>query len=128
MSAGRFTDGHYEANDGIIHPIRVQPETTQAVLSGVNNIFADPDQAGVTKSKISAKVSKGAREIGLGPRKVTISYGDTAESYPDGYAVGTVLEIPVFVKATWDGLTKGDTATYLGKIGTIGFPLAESTR
>ena len=98
-----------------MHPVKIQPETTQATLGGEANNFPASNTAGVTKSKISCKVSKGRKEIGLGPRTVSLKFSTGEGTFPDGYKPGTILTIPVFKKSLWDSVSKGDTANYLSK-------------
>lgn len=127
MSAGKFIKSTYEADNGVTHPIRIQPESVAASLGGSPNTIPAKG-TGLNNSKISAKVSKGKRERGLGPRMVTISFPDTEAGVPDGYKPGTVLAIPVLKKDTWDALSEGDAVTYLGKSGTIASTIPESVR
>jgi hypothetical protein len=125
MSAGKFIKSTYEADNGVTHPIKIQPETLVASLGGAPNVVPAKG-AGLGNSKISAKVSKGKREIGLGPRMVSITYPNTEAGTPPGYDIGTVLTIPVLEKTTWDSISEGDSATYLGKSGTITATIPES--
>lgn len=128
MSAGSTAKGFYESDAGTLHPIRVQPETTEANLGGTTNVFANGTASGVTKSKVSAKVSKGKREKGLGPRTVTVVFGLTPGSFPDGYKPGGITTFPVFVKATWDAMSEADQVTYLGKQVKISYLSPESVK
>jgi predicted GTPase len=128
MSAGKFVKSSYEEDNGTIHPIKVQPETISASLGGAPNTVPSATGAGVVKSKISAKVSKTNKEIGLRPRMVAITYPPVDGSQPDGYDVGATLRIPVLNKETWDALSEGDPATYLGKSGTISSTIPESIK
>lgn len=127
MSAGKFIKSTYEADNGVTHPIKIQPETVTASLGGAPNVIPAKG-TGLNNSKISAKVSKGKREIGLGPRMVAISFPDVVGSTPETYEVGTTLYIPVLTKALWDALSEGDEATYLNKSGTIAATLPESVK
>ena len=128
MSSGAFVKGYYQADNGVLHPIRCQPETTQATLGANGNLFPDENEAGVTKSKISARTGKGKREKGLGPRTVTIVFGITDGSYPDGYKPGGITTIPVFLKETWDLLGEGSQVTYQGKQCQISYLSPESVK
>lgn len=106
MSAGAFVRSKYEANDGTIHPIKIQPETLAANLGGAN---AAP--AADTDSDISARVTGGNRELGLRARSVSIKFTAAA---PDGYKADQVYRIPILTPARWDSITTNTTGTYLG--------------
>ncbi len=107
MSAGSFLDAFYELNNGDIAAIRVQPETAALVLDGVTNAIP----AGPATLPVSAKVSKTNREIGIGPRTVTIEF---TGAVPDGYAPNSKITLPWFEAASWNALPpRGATGTYL---------------
>lgn len=124
MSAGPFSLGKYERDNGDVHPITVQPETVSADFNGTANGFLQGAGTGVS-SDISAQVAGSKRSIGLHARKVAIRFGTTPGSFPDDYKPGTTLCIPVFQKSVYDGIQRGDTATYLGVIGTVTSKLPE---
>lgn len=107
MSAGEFTNTGYQATyAAVIHPIRVQEETLEAVLDGVAN--AAP--AGAINNPISARVGKSRRAFGLGARMVTLEF--TGEP-PEGYT-GDPVRIPALSPAFFTKCVKGVTGTYLG--------------
>lgn len=107
MSAGEFTTSKYEADYGaFIHPIKVQEETLEFAIGAVTN--APP--AGAVNHPIRVKVGKGNREIGLGPRLVTVEFTGTL---PDGYT-GDPVRIPVLTKALAAVCIEGAEGTYLG--------------
>lgn len=111
MSAGTFADGKYETDAGTVIPIRNQPETNSLTINSVANTAPT---TGVTAGYPSAKVSGSRRTLGTHARKVTIKFtGGT----PDGYQVGDRISLPVFQKATYDGIQKRQTGSYLG--GTV---------
>lgn len=112
MSAGSFTRSRYEDDDGNVHPIRVQPETLTASFGGTAN--AAP--TGAITDDISAKVSLGTRQFGLRPRLVTVTFG---ENPPDGYRTNAYIRIPILRKTVYDGISYGDTLTYLGSSATV---------
>ncbi len=126
MSAGSFVDGFYELNNGDIAAIRVQPETAALVLDTVTNAIP----TGPATLPVSAKVSKTNREIGIGPRTVTIEFtaadgvldvlvqiiarGEPTGAVPDGYAPNSKITLPWFQAASWNALPpRGATGTYL---------------
>ena len=118
MSAGPFTTGRYQRDDGTIHPIKTQPETAALELGGDANTFPAP-AAGESKSDISAGISGSRRSIGLHARLVRVKFGSTDGAAPDGYQLGGAISLPVFQKALWDSISKGDSGNYLGKVVTV---------
>lgn len=113
MSQGRFTRSKYEANNGDIHNIRVQPETLLATLGGTVN--AAP--SGAVDQSISARVSGGNREVGLKARSVTIAWNEG--NAPDGYDERTPTRIPVLTPALFNSLSNGSTVSYNGGTGVV---------
>lgn len=118
MSMGAFVISKYEDDDGEIHPIRVQPETLALQLGSTAN--AAP--AGAVTDNQRAKVTKGAREYGIGARTVTITFGATP---PTGYRPYSYITLPVLVQATWDAITDGSAVTYQTTAGTVSYKTAE---
>lgn len=106
MSSGRFSRTLYEANAGTFHNIRVQPET---IIAGTNAAPAGP----VTPNAVSAKVSKGKREFGLGARTVTIAWANP-DAPPEGYAQNSSIRLPILTPAAWEALSLGATFQYAG--------------
>lgn len=108
MSAGSFLRTRYEADNGEIYPIRIQPETAQATLgSGANNAPA----AAATQS-VSARVGGGNRQLGLKARSVTVEFTGTP---PTGYAPNQSLRIPVLTPAVYNAISPNSTVgSYLG--------------
>jgi len=114
MSAGGFVTVNYQANTGILHPIRIQPETLLLELdSTVNAIPSEP--AGTVKSGISARVSGGRRSLGLFTRMVRIQFGPADGDQPTGYQVRGVITLPILTQALYDALSRSSTGTYLTK-------------
>lgn len=105
MSSGAFSRTFYEANNGDIYKVRVQPETAQAVIGGTAN--AAP--AGPATVPISAKVTKARNEIGLGCRKISIFTANPPADY-----IGNTAQLAVLTPALYDGLNGGESVTYLG--------------
>lgn len=114
MSSGGFITVNYQANTGILHPIRVQPETILLDIGGgVNVVPSEP--AGVVKSNISSRVSGGRRGLGLFARMVRIQFGNADGDQPTGYQVRGIITLPILTQALYDAITRSDTGTYLTK-------------
>lgn len=112
-SSGKFLVGaKYEADDGSIHPIRIQDETASATIGGAAN--AQP--SGAVDSPISAEVGGSRRGIGLKARTVTIGW--TADP-PTGYAEGSKVKIPVLTTARYNAIQKGAVVSYQGTAGVV---------
>lgn len=107
MSAGPYIYRGYEANDGQIFPIRVQPETISLEIAGVVNTAGA--LAG-TPGLPSVNISKGRRSNGVNARLVRFKFA--TGSVPPGYKANGVLTLPILKKATYDALSKGATGTY----------------
>lgn len=121
MSAGIFTRSRYEADDGEIHPIRVQPETILASLGGNDN----DAPAGAVTIGLSARISQSKRAFGLKPRMVSLAWFSGA---PSGYDALGVIRIPILTKAAYDDIQVGDSGSYLGGTVTVIGKSAESKR
>lgn len=121
MSSGRFTRSKYEADDGTIHPIRLQPETLEANIGGGANSPPSAD----TDTDLSAKVSRGARAFGLRPRFVTAVWTETP---PSGYDDRTPIRLPILTEARYDAINVNGTGTYLGSSITVISKTRESIR
>lgn len=119
MSTGVFSRTFYEANNGDIYRIRIQPETAQAVIGGT----ANSAPAGPATVGISAKVSKSRNEIGLGARKVSIFTANPPANY-----AGNTAQIAVLTPALYDGLNGGESVTYLGATWEVVGFLPETRR
>lgn len=111
MSSGAYLNSKYQSDSGNVYPIRVQPETTSATINSVAN--AAP--AGAIDQEVSAKVSKGNRGIGVKPRSVTVRW----TAAPDGYEPTSLIRIPILTQTVYNGITKGQTVSYLGASGTV---------
>lgn len=111
MSSGAFDLVGYETDNGDIVPIRVQPETTAAVLGTANasagSVFAEGFP--------SAQISKGKRAIGINARTVSIRL--TAPLA--GYKPDSILRVPVLTQARYLALGRGTAVTYLGTAGVV---------
>ena len=108
MSAGAFEKGKYESNSGDIYAIRAQPESKALTIDGTANDYptADVDQ------KVRARVSGTHRGYGVHARFAYVRFTGTL---PTGYKAGTILKVPVFKKAMFDGFLPDQTGTYLGQ-------------
>jgi len=121
MSAGRFVRSRYEANNGLIHPIRVQPETIAASLGGGTN--AAP--AGAVDTSISVRTSQSSRAFGIRPRLVTLAWEGTP---PTGYDDRGTIRIPILTETRFDAIQVGGTGTYLGASVVVVGKSPESVR
>lgn len=119
MSSGKFTTSKYEADYAAnIHPIRIQEETLALKVGTVTNTAP----AGAVNNPIRAKVGKGNREAGLGPRLVSVAFTGTI---PEGYT-GDAIRLPVLTKALAAACSEGATGEYLGSpIKVVGSLKAE---
>lgn len=111
MSAGSFTIVTYQASydDAVGHPIRVQPETTQAATTGgtpVENLGA----TGLDINPISAVISRSQRSLGLKPRLINLELEGTP---PTGYQAGSRTTIPALTIAFYNACPKGTEVEYL---------------
>lgn len=107
MSAGAFLNTGYETNIGVIHPIKIQPETLTLTLNSVAN---EAPTTPIALSVPSAKVSGSRRAIGVNARLVRIRI--TATTPPPGYVVGGVITLPVLTQVAFAAYGKGTTGTY----------------
>lgn len=121
MSAGAFASSKYEAGDGTIFRIRVQPETLALTLAGTTNTAP----AGTVTGKITARVGGGNREYGIKARAVTVKWTGVA---PDGYKADEILRVPVLTPALYNGVSPGTTGSYLGSAIEVVGKLPERVR
>lgn len=109
MSAGSFEFTFYEldaSNGGLVVKARVQPET----LAATDGTTANAGVAGPADLGVTAKVSKGEREFGIGMRAVSLRY---VSGTPTGGVESTLIRIPVLAPATYAAWSVGDEITYL---------------
>lgn len=116
MSAGPFLISKYEADDGSVRPIRIQPET----LGFLDN--AEPS-GGADGPYV--KVSGSRRSFGLHPRKITISRSVGNADYGTGKAYAS---LPILTKQVFDDATVGSTVAYAGVDWVIASKTSESIR
>ena len=112
MSAGAFVLSKYEANNGDIYPIRLQPESLDLEIATVSN----DEPAGAVDQPTRAKVSRARGAIGIRPRKVSIRFTDPA---PTGYKADQSYTIPVLQASLWDSAIAGTVASYLGVAAVV---------
>lgn len=121
MSAGAFILSRYQADNGDIHPIRIQPETALANVGGVNS-----PPAGAADVAVFARTGGGKREYAKKARSVSVRFTGAA---PDGYAPNTTLRIPILTSSIFDDIIPGGTTgTYLGSPVIVIGKQAESGR
>lgn len=107
MSAGQFERSFYALDSGSIAPLRVQPETLEADFGGtVNDGATGPASADLP----TVSLSRSRRAFGIHPRYVTAAW----QTAPTDYDDRGLFDVVVPIKATWDGITKGSTFSYLG--------------
>lgn len=115
MSAGPFTISRYEADNGDIFPIRVQPETLELTLGGTAN--AAP--AGAADQSVFARAGGGKRKYGRQARSVRLRF---TGALPPDYAENSTLTVPILTPDLFNSLTAGTTGTYLETaVRVVGF-------
>lgn len=108
MSAGVFERSRYEADNGDVHAIRVQPETIAATFGGT----ANNPPAGAVDQQVSARVGGGNRRYGVKARAVSVTWTGAP---PAGYADDELLRVPILTPDLYDAITPNSTVgTYLG--------------
>lgn len=121
MSSGAFSRTKYQADNGDIYAIRVQPETLAANFGSAN---AAP--AGAVDRQGRAKARGSSRELGIKARKIRVVF---TGSVPDGYATNTVLEIPILTPAVYNAIIPDvTTGTYLGSPALVIGKTGESVK
>lgn len=111
MSDGPFSYVKYETNDGLIVPIKIQPETEGLVLDSVTNTGAT---GSLTPGAPSAKVSGSKRSIGINARTVTVRLTADGSGANAGMKQGSLIRLPVFTPTSYAAYSKGNTGTYKG--------------
>lgn len=108
MSAGDFKYSRYEADNGNVYRIRIQPETENLAIGAVSN----GPPAGAINSQGTVRVSNGKRAFGVTPRAVTLQWVDTP---PAGYDADGYVRVPILEPTTYTGYNLDETGTYLGQ-------------
>lgn len=112
MSAGKFEIAKYEqATGGNIWPCRAQPETKGLTLNSVTN---DYPTASVTAGLPRLRLRKGKRQFGISVRTVTVRLTADGTGSVADYKQDTIHVVPVFKQSVHDGISIGQTGTYLG--------------
>lgn len=113
MASGTFSRSKYQADNGDIHPVRVQPETIAAVFAPGG---ANAAPAAAVDNVTYARVGGGRRRYGIKCRSVRIQFQDPA---PADYAPGSTISLPVLTQAVYNAITPGGTVNYLGATADI---------
>lgn len=109
MSAGAFILSRYTADNGEIHPIKIQPET----IIGTFN----PAPTGAITSGLRVRASRSnRRKYGISARYITCSWTATP---PTGYKVGGFFTIPILTTTAFNAINDGSTFTYLGAAAVV---------
>lgn len=113
MSAGIYVDSKYQANNGIIYKVRVQPETLDLTINALQN---SPPAGAIDDGFPELKLTSTRKEFALVPRKVAIRItGASVDPERADYeGVGAKLIIPVLTPVTFAGWSVGTVGTYLG--------------
>ena len=110
MSAGSFSLSKYTDDQGIIRPIRVQPETITLTIAGASNSapVGDPDTAAT-----AVRVSGGRNAYGIKARSIRVKF--TGEP-PAGYLQESTISLPWLIPGTFATVRRPlyQTGTYLG--------------
>lgn len=104
MSIGLFRIGNYEADSGLVHPIRIQPETA----TGEN------DEAGGITNTARFRRGGSRRKYGNFARFITLgrTIGEVGVD-ATGYSGATVYaNLTIFVKDKFDLLNVGESFAY----------------
>lgn len=109
MSSGSFARSKYADDSGVVHPIRIQPETLALTIGGTAN--AAP-AGNIAAGVVSAKVSGSSRSLGLTARKVRFQFSGAV---PDGYKPASTISLPWLVQSTFGAISPNATGTYLGQ-------------
>lgn len=106
MSSGAFLSAFYEANNGDVYRIKIQPETAALVVQGNTNTIPNGAGAIAEFAHVSSR-----RRRGINARKVGIQFTGTP---PAGYKAGSTIYLPWLQRDTFPDPLGVTTATYLG--------------
>jgi hypothetical protein len=120
MSSGGFASTRYEDDLGNVRRIKVEGDTLLLNIAGSVNA---PPSGQITEGIPSAKVTRGAKEIGLKPRYVVCKW---TTNPPTNYKPGVNFELPILDPVTFAAINEGDTGTYLGTDITVNKRVSES--
>ena len=115
--AGRFIKAKYETDDGKIHPIRVQPETTNA---------DNPEPAAGVTDDTYARVSGSKRAYGIKARYITLAKQIGTDADYNGATV--YVRVPYLLASAWIAVVIGSTLTYQGVAWEVASKSPESIR
>lgn len=102
----------YVADSGETHIVELDDVTLTLNISGT----AVQQPSGPATSPFWAKVSRGATEYGLRPRKIGVCFDTTA---PGTLEVGRTYDVVVLSPADYASATIGSTVTYQGQTATV---------
>lgn len=107
MSSGPFSVVSYQADDGVVHPIRVQPET----ISDANPVGA------ARTSSLRFYATPSRRRYGQYARFITISLtvGVVGEGGGPFAEAKVYARIPIFTQDVFTLIKEGDPYVYQGK-------------
>jgi len=108
MSQGKFIRGKYSTDAGVVHPIRIQPET---VIAQTN-----PAPAGEITGLVTARVGGSRRQYGILARTVRLAWTGAA---PDGYDPNGIITLPILTLAAYTALAPGQAVTYQGTAAQV---------
>lgn len=111
MSAGEFQNAKYEANNGDIHNIVIQPET---IIAGFN---VEPTAA-VDNDVTAYASASGRKKYGVHARYIRAKWNDPND-VPTGYDPRGRLLIPILTVSSFNSIAKNQTFTYLGKTAQV---------
>lgn len=111
MSTGKFDYAKYETNDGLVVPVKIQPETLTLTLNSVANAQGS---GSLTPFLPSARVGGSKKQIGINARTVTVRLTADGAGENAGMKSGSLIRLPVFLPATYAAYSKGDVGTYKG--------------
>lgn len=103
---------NYVADSGEIHIVELDDRTLTLNISGT----AQQQPAGPATSEFWAKVSRGATEYGLRPRKIGVCFTGTA---PATLEAGVTYDVVVLSQTEYNAATIGGTVTYQGESAQI---------
>lgn len=109
----------YTADSGETHIVELDDVTLTLNISGT----AQLQPTGPATSPFWAKVSRGATEYGLRPRKIGVCFDTTA---PGTLEVGTTYDVVVLSDSEFNSATVGSTVTYQGESATVRRKIPES--
>lgn len=115
MSSGKFKRSRYTSSKtGLIHSIRVQPETETLVVGTAQNTPTGAEINGRPAARVSG--SRRCRGI-LYARMVSLQFIPGAA--PAGYVDQGVVTVPWLNADTFNGIATGQSCEYLGATAEV---------